>query len=232
MACLRECSTPFGTFGGKIKHLSATELAVASSKAALAAGKVDPNLIDEVFFGNVIPSSLDAAYLARHVGLKSGVPQDRPALTLNRLCGSGFETVIQGAESIILGRSEVNLCGGTESMSQCQLVAPGSVRWGIGYGQGLKLEDSLAAGLVDSHVKLPMGITAENLAEQYGITRQQCDEYGARSQHTWKAARDAGVFDGALELFVEVFVLCCLMRIRAHASHLLPCLLVDPNICS
>lgn len=194
--CSSKRSTPFGTFGGKLKNLSATELAVASTKAALAAGNVDPKIVDEVFFGNVIPSSLDAAYLARHVGLKAGVPDDKPAMTLNRLCGSGFETAIQGAESIILGRSQVNLCGGSESMSQCQLVAPGSTRWGVPYGQGLKLEDSLAAGLVDSHVKLPMGITAENLAEKYGISRQQCDEYGARSQHTWKAARDAGIFDG------------------------------------
>ena len=176
--------------------MSATELGVVSSRAALAAGNVNPAIVDEVFFGNVIQSALDAAYLSRHIGLKVGVPQDKPAITLNRLCGSGFEAAIQGAESIILGRSQVTLCGGSESMSQSYLVAPGSVRWGVQYGQGIKLEDALAAGLVDSHVKLPMGITAENLAQQYGINRQQTDEYGARSQHTWKAALDAGLFNG------------------------------------
>ena len=85
-------------------------------------------------------------------------------------------------------------------MSQSYLVAPGSVRWGVQYGQGIKLEDALAAGLVDSHVKLPMGITAENLAQQYGITRQQTDEYGARSQHTWKAAQEAGLFNGTYDI--------------------------------
>jgi len=143
----------------------------------------------------VISSSLDATYLARHVGLKSGLPISTPAITINRLCGSGFETVCMGAESITLDRSTINLCGGTENMSQAPMIIDGlSARFGTALGKGMKAEDSLWAGLTDTHVKLPMGLTAEKLAEQYGITRQQCDEYALRSQTLYKAALDKGIF--------------------------------------
>lgn len=145
--------------------------------------------------GNVISSSLDATYLSRHVGLKSGVPISTPAITINRLCGSGFETVCMGAESITLERSAINLCGGTENMSQAPMVVDGlSARFGTALGKGLKAEDSLWAGLTDTYAKLPMGLTAEKLAEQYGITRDQCDEYALRSQTLYKAAQDKGIF--------------------------------------
>ena len=192
--------TPFGAFGGKLKGFSATELAVMSSKGALTAAGVSPDLIGDVFMGNVIPSSLDATYLARHVGLKTGIPIATPAMTINRLCGSGFETVCLGAESIQLGRSEIALCGGTENMSQAPMVIDGlSARWGAGLGKGLHAEDALWAGLTDSHSGLPMGLTAEKLAEQYGITREDCDEYALRSQNTWQAAHEAGVFADEIE---------------------------------
>ena len=165
--------TPFGAFGGALKHLSATDLGVHSTKAALAQANMDPEKVDSVFFGNVIQSSSDAAYLARHVGLKSGVQQQTPCLTINRLCGSGFETVILGAQSIQLGESKVTVCGGTENMSNAPLVAEGNhARWGVPLSKGLKMGDSLWNGLTDSYAGTPMGITAENLAKKYGITRE------------------------------------------------------------
>ena len=187
--------TPFGAFGGMLKSMTATQLGVVSTKAALAEGNIDPALIDHVFFGNVIPSSKDAAYLARHVGLQSGIPITTPALTLNRLCGSGFETVAQGANLIKLGEASMVVCGGTESMSRAPLQANGlQARWGIPLGEGLQLEDALWSGLTDANSNTPMGMTAENLAKEYNITRQECDEYAIRSQQTWAAAQAAGVF--------------------------------------
>jgi acetyl-CoA acyltransferase 2 len=159
--------TAFGSFGGSLKHLSATQLSVESTAQALRAGSVAPALVDSVFVGNVIQSSPDAAYLARHVGLKSGCPVSTPALTVNRLCGSGFETVALGAEAILLGRSRVAVCGGAENMSAAPLTVDGNeARWGVGLGKGLKMGDSLWAGLTDSHAGTPMGVTAENLAEK------------------------------------------------------------------
>ncbi|KAL7436350.1 hypothetical protein ACHAXH_007588 [Discostella pseudostelligera] len=188
--------TPFGAFGGSLKSLTATELGVIATKSAIASAKLDPSTIDAVYFGNVIQSSADAAYLARHVGLKSGVPIHTPALTINRLCGSGFETVIQGAKSINLGEAKIVVCGGSENMSMAPLQVDGNdVRWGVSLGSGLKMRDSLWDGLTDQHAGTPMGITAENLAEKYGITRQDCDELAIRSQQTWGEANKNGVFD-------------------------------------
>ncbi|KAL3935202.1 MAG: hypothetical protein SGBAC_009233 [Bacillariaceae sp.] len=188
--------TPFGAFGGSLKHLSATDLGVHSTQAALQSANIDPAQVDSVFFGNVIQSSSDAAYLARHVGLRSGVDQTTPCLTINRLCGSGFETVILGAQSIQLGESKIAVCGGTENMSNAPLVAAGNdARWGVKLSKGLNMRDSLWDGLTDSYAGTPMGITAENLAKKYGITRQECDEFALQSQQRWAAAQEMGVFD-------------------------------------
>lgn len=188
--------TPFGAFGGSLKALTATDLCVASSKAALAQANFDPALIDTCFVGNVIQSSSDAAYTARHVALKSGCNSGTPALTINRLCGSGFETVIQGATSINVGDASIALCGGTENMSMAPLQVSGNdARWGVALGKGLRMGDSLWDGLTDAHAGCPMGITAENLAEKYGISRQECDEYAIRSQTLWGKAKAAGIFD-------------------------------------
>lgn len=187
--------TPFGAFGGKLKNISATDLAVLSSKAAIAEAGIDASKIDETFFGNVISSSLDACYLSRHVALKSGLNISSPALTVNRLCGSGFETVCLGAEAVLQSRSSIVLCGGTENMSQAPLVIDGvTARWGAALGKGFKAEDSLWAGLTDSYAKLPMGLTAEKLAEKYGVTREQCDEYALRSQNLFQQAQEKGIF--------------------------------------
>jgi len=188
--------TPFGAFGGKLKQITATDLAVLSSKAALAQAKLSPEKVDETFMGNVIGSSLDYAYLARHVALKSGVPVPSPSLTVNRLCGSGFETTCLGVEAIEQGRSSIALCGGTENMSQAPMVLDGlSTRFGTALGKGIKAEDQLWAGLTDSYAKIPMGLTAEKLGAQFGITRDQCDEYSLRSQQTYHEAAKNGIFN-------------------------------------
>jgi acetyl-CoA acetyltransferase family protein len=185
--------TAFGTFGGSLKDLTATDLAVQASKAALAQANADPATIEQVVFGNVQQTSADSIYLARHVGLRAGVPVAAAALTVNRLCGSGFQAIINGVEQILLGESVVVLTGGTESMSQAPHVIRGA-RWGLAFGKEQKLGDTLWDALTDSYTGLPMAITAENLAEQYKITRAECDAYALRSQQAWAAANEAGRF--------------------------------------
>jgi acetyl-CoA acetyltransferase family protein len=178
--------TGFGSFGGTLRDLSATDLAVIASRAALERSGVPPADVDHVIVGNVLQTSPDAAYLARHVGLQAGLPIEVPAVTVNRLCGSGFEAVIQGAQQILLGESQVVLAGGTESMSQAPHVVRGA-RWGLRLGAGAAFEDTLWETLRDSQCNLTMAETAENLAERYGITRAEVDAYALLSQ---QRARD------------------------------------------
>jgi acetyl-CoA acetyltransferase family protein len=185
--------TAFGTYGGALKDLTATDLAVEAAKAALAQAGADPAHVDQSIFGNVQQTSADSIYLARHVGLRAGLPIASPALTVNRLCGSGFQAIINGAEQILLGDAEVVLVGGTESMSQAPHVIRGA-RWGLPFGKDTKLGDTIWDALTDSYVGMPMAITAENLAEQYKLSRQECDDYALRSQKTWAAANEAGRF--------------------------------------
>ncbi len=146
--------TPFGAFGGALKDLSATDLAVHASKAALAQAGVSPEHVGNVVFGNVAQTSSDAIYLARHIGLRAGAPVSAPALTVNRLCGSGFEAVVQGARLLAAGEAEVVLVGGTESMSQAPLVLRGT-RWGWPLGKPPPVEDMLWSALTDSYAGLP-----------------------------------------------------------------------------
>src|SRR5687767_7874505 len=186
--------TAFGTFGGALKDKSATELAVEASKAALAQSKLSAADIDHTVFGNVQQTSADAIYHARHVGLRAGVPEDRPALNVNRLCGSGFQAIVTGAEQILLGDAEACLVGGAENMSQAPHVVY-SARWGFAFGKSPELQDSLWSALTDSYSGTPMAITAENLAAKYEISREECDEYALRSQRTWAAAQEAKRFD-------------------------------------
>ena len=185
--------TAFGTFGGTLKDLTATDLAVEAATGALAQANADPSTVEQVVFGNVQQTSADSIYLARHVGLRTGAPIAAAAVTVNRLCGSGFQAIINGAEQILLGESEVVLVGGTESMSQAPHVIRGA-RWGLPFGKEQKLGDTLWDALTDSYTGMPMAITAENLAEQYKISRQECDDYALRSQKTWAAANEAGRF--------------------------------------
>jgi acetyl-CoA C-acetyltransferase/acetyl-CoA acyltransferase 2 len=186
--------TAFGKLSGALKGVSANDLGAHAAKAALAASGVKADEVDQVIFGNVQQTSADAIYGARHIGLKAGVPITVPALTVNRLCGSGFQAVVSAAEQIILGEASVVLCGGTENMSQAPHVIRGA-REGFAFGRAPALEDSLFAALTDSYCNTPMGVTAENLAAQYGITREQCDAYALSSQQRWAAAHAAGRFD-------------------------------------
>jgi acetyl-CoA acyltransferase 2 len=185
--------TAFGTFGGSLKDLTATDLAVEAAKAALAQARVSPEDVGHVVFGNVQQTSPDAIYHARHVGLRAGVPIAVPALTVNRLCGSGFQAVVTGAEQIALGDAEICLVGGSENMTQAPHVLRGA-RQGFAFGKPPPLEDSLWTALTDSFTGMPMAITAENLAEKYGISRTDCDAYALRSQKAWAEADAAGRF--------------------------------------
>lgn len=179
--------TPFGAFGGKLKEFSAVDLGVHSAVATLASIPKDVP-ISSVIYGNVLQTSSDTPYLARHVGLRAELPIATPALTVNRLCGSGFQSLINGAHEILLGESEIVLTGGSESMSQAPFTMKGTSRFGIKYGQSPVLEDSLVETLTDKHISTPMGITAENLAKKYHITRKECDELALRSQSLWNEA--------------------------------------------
>ena len=183
--------TPFGKFGGSLRDVTATELGVAAAKGALEATGVPAERVEHVIFGNVIQSSRDAAYLGRHVGLWAGVPEDVPGLTLNRLCGSGFEAIVDAARMITCGEASVVLAGGAENMSQAPLVAR-DARWGIGLGEGLTLEDSLWQGLTDSYNNMPMAITAENVARRYEVTREEQDVMAFNSQQRAAAAWQEG----------------------------------------
>jgi acetyl-CoA acetyltransferase family protein len=185
--------TGFGAFGGALKDLSATDLGAVAAQAAVERSGVEPADVDHVVIGNVLQTSADAPYLARHIGLRVGLPVETPALTVNRLCGSGFEAVLQGAQQILLGESRVVLAGGTESMSQAPHVVRGA-RWGIRLGSGAPLEDPLWEALRDAQCGLSMAETAERLAEQCRIDRAAVDAYAARSQAAAKAAWDAGAF--------------------------------------
>jgi len=186
--------TPFGTFGGKLKGFSPIDLAVHASKAAIERAGIAATDIDQTIFGNVLYTTSDSIYFARHVSLKSGCRQETSALTLNRLCGSGFQAVVSGAQEIILGDASVCLVGGAESMSQAPHVTRG-IRWGTPLGKAPVMEDVLWEGLTDSYVGLKMAETAENLAERYKLDRGCVDEFALRSQQLSKAAWEEGVFD-------------------------------------
>jgi acetyl-CoA acetyltransferase family protein len=185
--------TGFGAFGGALKDLSATDLGTLAAQGALARSGVEPSSVDHVVFGNVLQTSTDAPYLARHIGLRAGAPVATSALTVNRLCGSGFEAVIQAAQQILLGTSRVVLAGGTESMSQAPHVIRGA-RWGLRLGPAAPLEDTLWESLRDANCGLSMAETAEKLAEQHRISREAVDCFAALSQARAKKAWDDGVY--------------------------------------
>ncbi len=185
--------TPFGNLMGTLSDLTATDLAVAAAEAAIERSGVPKDRIDEVVFGNVIQSSADAIYLARHVGLRAGVPVGVPALTLNRLCGSGLQAILSAAQTLRLGESTYALAGGTENMSQSPHVVRGA-RKGFSFGANVQFEDSLWEALTDSYGNTPMAITAENLAKKYSIAREACDEFALASQERSLASQAQGYF--------------------------------------
>lgn len=185
--------TAFGAFGGSLKDVSATDLTVAAAKATLQQAGVTPDKVNHIVIGNVVQSGPDAAYVARHVGLKSGIPVEVPAFLVNRLCGSGFQAWINGAQMILTGEADVVLAGGVEQMSQIPYVAR-KVRFdGLRMGN-FELEDYMTSALTDVYAKMPMAITAENLGEKYQISRQKVDEYAYMTQQKYKAALDKGIF--------------------------------------
>jgi len=178
--------TPMAEYNGVFSGISAIDLGVVAAKEALARSGTDPAEVDHVIFGNALQTSGDAIYGARHVGLKSGVPKEVPALTVNRLCGSGFESIVQGAHRILLGEATTVLAGGMENMSQAPHVIRGARR-GLKLGQG-QLEDSLMVALLDSWSGLYMAQTSDRVAAKYGISRQEQDEYALSSQRRAAAA--------------------------------------------
>jgi acetyl-CoA acetyltransferase family protein len=182
--------TPMGEYVGALKDISAIDLGAIASRGALEATGVSADEIDHAVFGNALQTSGDAIYGARHVALKAGVPFQRPALTVNRLCGSGIQSIVSGAQMIQLGEASTCLVGGMESMSQAPHVIRGA-RSGFALGQGA-LEDSLMVALLDTYCNTPMAGTAENLARKYEISREKQDEYALRSQREAKRALDAG----------------------------------------
>ena len=182
--------TPMGEYVGALKDVSAIELGAVAARGAFKASNVNPDQIDHTVIGNALQTSGDAIYGARHVALKAGVPFDRPALTVNRLCGSGIQSIISGSHMIQLGEARTCLVGGMESMSQAPHVIRGA-RSGFALGQG-KLEDSLMVALLDTYCNTPMAGTAENLARKFEISREEQDAYALRSQQEAKRAFDAG----------------------------------------
>ena len=189
---LEGARTPMIRYMGAFDDTNALELGAAAGKEAVRRAGVDAKEFDHVIFGNVMQTSADALYGARHVGLKAGLPIETPAVTVNRLCGSGMESITQAAQRILLGEAKMVLAGGTENMSQCPHVIRGA-RTGFRLGEG-KLEDSLMSGLYDTYCGFSMSETAENLASEQGITRRASDEYALRSQQAADKAFRAGYF--------------------------------------
>src|SRR6266849_5295516 len=190
IAIVSGARTPMGRYCGKLSDFTAMELGAVAGKEAMKRGGFEPAEIDHVVFGNAQQTSGDALYGARHVALKAGIPQEVPALTVNRLCGSGMQSIVSAAQMIQLGESKIALAGGMESMSQAPHVIRGA-RWGLGLGEG-KMEDSLMVALLDTYCGLYMANTAELYAEQQGITREMMDEFAMRSQQLADAAYKAG----------------------------------------
>ncbi|GIL16619.1 MAG: acetyl-CoA acetyltransferase [Oligoflexia bacterium] len=185
--------TAFGSFGGSLKDVSATDLTVTAAKATLSQVGVKPDQIDHVVIGNVVQSGSDAPYIARHIALKMGCPISTPAYIVNRLCGSGFQSWVNAVQMIQAGEASMVLAGGVEQMSQIPYIMRNMRFTGIRMGNG-QLEDYMTSALTDAYTGTPMAITAETLGEQYGITRDQVDEYSAFTQARCKAALSAGIF--------------------------------------
>ncbi|GIO19619.1 acetyl-CoA acetyltransferase [Oceanobacillus oncorhynchi subsp. incaldanensis] len=189
---LEGARTPFGSFGGSLKDMEPTELGVIVSNEALKRSKISATDIDLTVMGNVIHSSKNAPYLTRHIALKSGVSMVHPALTVNRLCGSGLQSVISAAQSILLDEGETALAGGVENMSLSPHVLRGS-RFGTKLERP-KLDDMLWDALTDEYIGTGMGVTAENLAKKYNISREEQDEYAFESHKRAAKARKEGKF--------------------------------------
>ncbi|HET7871509.1 MAG TPA: acetyl-CoA C-acetyltransferase [Terriglobales bacterium] len=189
IAIVSGARTPMGRYCGKLRDFTAMELAAVAAKGAIERAQMDPKEFDHAIFGNAQQTSGDALYGARHVALRAGLPIETPALTVNRLCGSGMQAVVSAAQMIQLGEAQRVLAGGMESMSQAPHVIRGA-RWGLPLGEG-KMEDSLMVALLDTWCGLQMANTAELYGEQQGITREMQDEFALQSQQKAAAAQKA-----------------------------------------
>ena len=184
--------TPFGTFGGSLRDVTVSDFTTVAARAAIERAGIEAADVDSTILGNVLYTTPDSVYFSRHVALKAGCREESSALTVNRLCGSGFQSIVNGAQEILLGDSNVCLVGGADSMSQAPHVA--RVRWGVPLGKAPDLEDMLWSALTDSYAGLAMAETAENLAEKYTLDRSCVDEFALRSQQLARDAWAAGAF--------------------------------------
>ena len=184
--------TPFGTFGGSLRDVTVSDFTTVAARAAIERAGIEAADVDSTILGNVLYTTPDSVYFSRHVALKAGCREESSALTVNRLCGSGFQSIVNGAQEILLGDSNVCLVGGADSMSQAPHVA--RVRWGVPLGKAPDLEDMLWSALTDSYAGLAMAETAENLAEKYKLDRSCVDEFALRSQQLARDAWAGGAF--------------------------------------
>lgn len=181
-----------GKFGGQFKGISAVDLGVEVLKETLASIDLDPKKVEQVILGNVLSAGL-GQNVARQVALKSGLSNESTAVTINQVCGSGLRTVMMGAQAIMLGDADIVVAGGTENMTRAPYVID-SARWGQRMGNGQMIDTMLHDGLTDAFSNEAMGITAENIADQYGISREAQDEFAAASQIKAVAAKEADRF--------------------------------------
>ncbi|GDX79645.1 acetyl-CoA acetyltransferase [Deltaproteobacteria bacterium] len=199
---LSACRTAFGAQGGTLKDITANDLAVPTAKAAIERAGLTVDDIDHVIYGNVLQTSHDAIYGARHIALKAGLPVHTPAYIVQRLCGSGFQAVVSAAQEILSGQANAVLCGGTEAMSMAPHTIHGLRDGAAKFGRPPVMKDLLWECLTDSLSGLAMAQTAEKLGDQYGLKREEVDEVAVASQARWQEANKAGRFDAEIVPFV------------------------------
>ncbi|WDV44988.1 acetyl-CoA C-acetyltransferase [Clostridiaceae bacterium M8S5] len=184
--------TPIGSFNGALSKVSAVNLGVTATKEALSRAGVKPEMIDEVIIGNVLSAGL-GQNVARQVSINAGIPKEVPAMTINKVCGSGLRAVSMAAQFIMLNDADIILCGGTENMSQSPYVLP-KARWGMRMGNSTVIDTMVNDGLTDVFNNYHMGITAENIAEQWNLTREAQDGFAVNSQNKAEKAQKADRF--------------------------------------
>lgn len=185
--------TAVGRYGGSLKDQPPTELGALATRTAIERAGIEPDQVDQVVFGNVIHSAPEDMYMARVVAIKAGIPQEVPAFTVNRLCGTGVQAIVSAAQSIATGEADVAIAGGAESMSRGPYWMP-HARWGARMGE-TKMVDPVVGGLTDPFNDIHMGVTAENLAESHGISRDEQDEFSVESHQRAARAQEQGLFD-------------------------------------
>src|SRR3954470_14995541 len=185
--------TAVGRYGGTLKDIPTTDLGATTVEAALERSGIEPDRVDQVVFGNVIHSAPEDMYMARVVAIKAGIPQEVPAFTVNRLCGTGVQAIVSAAQTIATGEADVAVAGGAESMSRGPYWMP-HARWGARMGE-TKMVDPVVGGLTDPFNDIHMGVTAENLAESHDISREEQDEFSVESHRRAARAQEEGLFD-------------------------------------